>query len=194
MEPSPVNRTAWIAAGILGGAAFLFAAIVFDLGPFADDLTAAEYRAQVDEVCSQAHDDFKELQDSPPDTASEAEQLTSELLAISQDELDAVAGLNEPVELTIALERYLEARESGIERLREGLDAAKAGDALAYVQAQSDLASTQRKRENLARRVGFKECSEVLFGSDQVAADSRPPAASDPSAPPTVSNPPTGTP
>jgi predicted transcriptional regulator len=195
MESRPVNRTAWIAAGILGALALLLAAIIFDLGPFADDeLSRAEFLAQGDEICSQAHSDYEKLQDSPPRTATEASELTSELLAISREELEAIADLNAPAELTTALERYLDAREAGIERLREGVEAADGGDAFAYAQAQSELASTQRKREGLARDVGFEVCSEVLFGREQLASDSEPPLNTDPSAPPTVNNPPTGTP
>jgi hypothetical protein len=195
MEPRPVNRSAWIAAAVVGVVGILLAAIVFDLGPFADeDLTRAEFLAQGDEICSQAHRDYEKLQGRPPRTASEASELTGELLAISREELDAIVDLKAPAELSTALERYLKAREAGIERLREGVDAAEAGDAFAYAKAQSELASTQEKRAALARDVGFDVCSEILFGRGQLESDAQPPLSADPGAPPTVSNPPTGAP
>jgi hypothetical protein len=167
MESRPVKRSAWLAAAVLGVAALLVAAIVFDLGPFADeDLSRAEFIAQGDDICSQAHADFKKLQSSPPLTATQAEELTEELLAISLEERDAIADLGAPAELDAAVTRYLDARDAGIERLRDGVEAAEGGDAAAYARAQSELASTQSERERLAREVGFKVCSETLFRED----------------------------
>lgn len=197
MEPEPrtSNRTAWIALGILGVAVLLVVSVVFDLGPFADeDLTEAKYLAQADDICSQAHRDFEKLQGSPPRTANEAAELTEELLAISRDEQDAIADLTPPAALTSSVERYLDARDAGIERLREGAGAADEGDAFAYAEAQADLASTQKERSKLAKRVGFDECSQALFGPGQLKEDAKPPTEVDPSAPPTVANPPTGAP
>lgn len=195
MEPKPVNRTAWIAAGIIGVIVLVALAIVFDLGPFGDDeLTEAEFIARGDEICSQAHTDFEEAQGSPPRTATEAEELTDELVAIAREELNAIRDLNGPASLDTAVERYLTAREGGIDEIRAGLEAAEQGDAVAYGAAQAKLASSQLERRDLAAKVGFDECSTVLFGRDQLAEDSQPPVNTDPSAPPTVNNPPTGTP
>jgi hypothetical protein len=197
MEPEPrtSNRTTWIALGILGVAVLLVVSVVFDLGPFAEeDMTETEYLAQADDICSQAHRDFEKLQGSPPRTASEAAELTEELLAISRDEQDAIADLTPPPALTSSVERYLDARDAGIERLREGAGAAGEGDAFAYAEAQADLASTQKERLKIAKRVGFDDCSQALFGPGQLEEDSKPPTEVDPSAPPTVANPPTGAP
>jgi hypothetical protein len=195
MESQPANRTAWVAIGILGVAILLAVAIIFDLGPFADgELSEAEFLASGDEICAEAHADFEDLQDSPPRTASEAAELTDELLAISREELDGIRELDGPASLDPALDRYLNAREAGIDELRAGEDAAKGGDALAYAEAQAELASGQLERRELAAKVGFDECSQVLFGREQLEADSQPPLNTDPSAPPTVNNPPTGTP
>jgi hypothetical protein len=164
MEPRPVNRTAWLAAALLGVAVLVLGGILFDLGPFSDDeLSRAEFVAEGDEVCSQAHHDFERLQDSPPRTAGEAAELTGDLLAISRQELDAIADLEAPSEVSSALERYLDAREEGMERLREGVEAAEAGDARAYAKAQAELEKSQPDRLSLAREVGFDVCSKVLF-------------------------------
>lgn len=169
-------------------------AVLLDLGPFADeDLSEAEFLARGDELCAQAHSGFEESQDSPPRTASEARELTSELLAIAREERHAIADLDAPTSLDAAVERYLNVRERGIGRLEAGVEAAEGGDAVAYEKAQAGLASGQLKRRRLARRIGFEECSRVLFGREQLERDAREPAGADPSAPPTVSSPPTGT-
>jgi predicted transcriptional regulator len=168
---------------------------VLGLGPFADDeLSAAQYVARGDEICADAHDDFTKLQESAPRTSSEAVELTDELVGISRDELDAVSELTPPPDLKPAMDRYLKARESGIELMRDGLAAAEDGDAFNYSKAQADLASSQLDRRDLAEKVGFSECSQPIFGKDELASDSEAPVNTDPSAPPTVANPPTGTP
>lgn len=197
MEPEPKagNRLVWAAIAALGVAVLLVLAILLDLGPFADEeLSEAEFLARADEICADAHSDFERLQDSPPSTASEAAALTQELADISKGELDGVSDLNAPASLTTPLERYVKARQEGIDKLREGLDAAEEGDGFAYADAQAKVASGQLNRLKLAQKVGFDECSRVLFGRDALAEDSQSPPEVDPSAPPTVNNPPTGTP
>lgn len=197
MEPQPesTSRLGWIALGALGVAVLVALSILLDLGPFADEeLSEAEFLARGDEICAQAHADFEGLQGSPPRTANEAAALTEELIGISRDELDAISGLDAPASLDLPLDRYMVAREDGISELREGLRAAGDGDAFAYADAQAKVAAKQLDRLQLAQRVGFQECSSVLFGRDQLEADAQPPLNTDPSAPPTVNNPPTGTP
>jgi hypothetical protein len=60
------------------------------------------------------------------------------------------------------LDRYIEAREQGLEILRDGLEAAEDDDAEAYADAQAQIADTQVDRARLAREVGFTECSRPL--------------------------------
>jgi predicted transcriptional regulator len=197
MEPRPqsTSRIGWAASAALVIGVILALAILLDLGPFADEeLSEAEFAARGDDICQQAHTDFTKLQESPVRTANEAAALTEELVGISRDELDAIRDLNGPASLEPALERYLEAREKGIAQLRAGLAAAEDGDAFAYADAQAKVASGQADRLKLAQKVGFNECSRVLFGRDQLTQDAEAPLSSDPSAPPTVNNPPTGTP
>ncbi len=198
MEPEPrtSNRTAWIALGILGVAVLLVVSVVFDLGPFAEeDLTEAEYLAQADDICSQAHRDFEKLQGSPPRTASEAAELTEELLAISRDEQDAIADLTPPPALDV------------LGRADTSTPATPASSDSARGPARPTKATpspTRRRRRislprrssglRIAKRVGFDECSQALFGPGQLEEDSKPPTEVDPSAPPTVANPPTGAP
>jgi hypothetical protein len=197
-EPRPPRsdrRGLWIALGALGAATLVVIAIVADLGPFADEeLSEAEFLSRGDEICREAHDEFEDLQGRTPNTASEAADLTGNLMEISEGELDEIRDLNVPAPLERSLDRYLEAREQGIEQLRKGLDAAEDGDAFAYADAQAKVAAGQVRRLKLAKQVGFSECSRVLFGREQLAADSEPPQSTDPSAPQTVNNPPTGTP
>jgi hypothetical protein len=193
--PGADRRRLWIAIAALGVAALVAIAIVADLGPFADEeLSEAEFLARGDEVCREAHEEFEDLQAQNPNTASEAAGLTGSLIEISEGELDQIRDLNAPASVERPLDRYLGSREDGIEQLQKGLEAAEDGDAFAYADAQAKVAAEQVHRLKLAKQVGFTECSRVLFGREQLAADAEPPLSTDPNAPPTVNNPPTGTP
>ena len=191
-----MNSRRWLIAGVAAAAALLVVlAIALDLGPFEEgELSESEFLARGDEICREAHQEFESAQEQSPNTASEAADLTGDLIDISEGEVDQIRDLNPPASLERQLDRYLAAREEGIEQLQKGLDAAEKEDAFAYADAQAEVAAGQVHRLQLAKDVGFNECSRVLFGRDQLAADAEPPAASDLNAPPTVNNPPTGTP
>lgn len=187
------NRTA-IAAAILGTIAVLVAlAALLNLGPFADeDLGAADFLAQGDEICNQAHDDFLDFQASTPRTPQDAEALTESLIEVAEDERDEIRDLNPPASLAGGVADYLSDREKGIDILRDGLAAAQDGDAHGYELAQAKLASNQNDRQKTAEELGFSKCSQPLVGADELSRQAEPPREQDPSAPPTVNNPPTG--
>jgi hypothetical protein len=180
-EPRPPakpadRRPVWIALGAIGVAALIVLAILLDLGPFADEeLSDAEFLARGDEICREAHEEFERLQARRPNTASEAADLTGNLIEISEGELDEIRDLNPPAPLERPLGRYLDSREEGIEQLKKGLEAAEERDAFAYADAQAKVAAAQVRRLQLAKEVGFRECSRVLFGREQLAADSKSP-------------------
>jgi hypothetical protein len=88
------------------------------------------------------------------------------VLAVHESEIADLKALAVPDDLRPALDRYLSAREHGLEPLRDGLAAARAGDPTAYAQAQADAASGQVLRTRLARAVGFSECSVPAGGGE----------------------------
>jgi len=122
-------------------------------------LSKADFIAQGDAICKQAHDQYAQLQKTPPNTAPEAAALTQKLIAISDSELSQLRDLNAPSEVKPALDRYLKAREQGIAVLRKGLQAAENNDASGYAAAQAQTAKGQVKRLKLAQAVGFTQCS-----------------------------------
>ena len=122
-------------------------------------LSKPDFIAQGDAICKQAHDQYAELQKTPPNTAPEAAALTQKLIAISDSELSQLRALSAPAEVKPALDRYLKAREQGIALLRKGLQAAQKNDASAYAAAQARIANGQVKRLKLAQAVGFTQCS-----------------------------------
>lgn len=158
--------------GVLAALAVLVVlAVVLDLGPFGGEdegtstLTEAQFAARGDEICKRAHDKFAELQKTPPNSAEGAVTLTQNLIEISQEELSQIHSLEAPADVLPALNRYLQAREQGIALLQQGLQAAQDENATAYAEAQAKIADGQLRRLNLARAVGFTECSRVSGGN-----------------------------
>jgi hypothetical protein len=164
MEGWAPGDRAGMAIAVLALVGILVAlAALLDAGPFEDEeLSRAELIARGDEICERAHDAFADLQAEQPRTAREAEELTDRLVGIAEDELDQVGDLDGPDRLDEALDSYLEAREDGIAALRAGRDAAESDDAEGYRAAQAEVESAQAERRELARRVGFEECSRPL--------------------------------
>lgn len=178
MEEAPRTNRTGLAAGIIGAIlALTLVAIVFDLGPFSgDDLSAAEFLAQGDEICAQAHEEFLEVQGSAPRTAADAETQVEALIELAEEERDAIEELGAPESLEEGLTEYLEEREKGIAILKEGLAAARDNDPGAYEKAQAKLASQQTMRQAAARELGFSECSEPLVSREELERQAQPPS------------------
>jgi hypothetical protein len=153
-----------LAVGISAVLILVFAlGAVLHLGPFErEELSRGQLLAQGDEICRRAHAAFEELQIKQPQTPDQAEALTSQLLGIAEDERDRIAALNGPPEFDDEISTYLEARDLGIDALRRGNQAAASGRADVYEAALDELAETQRQRIQIARQVGFAECSRKV--------------------------------
>jgi hypothetical protein len=177
MEEAPRTNRTGLAAGIIGAIVLLVVlAIVLDLGPFADnELSAAEFLAQGDEVCTQAHDEFLEIQGSAPRSSEDAEAQVEALIDVAEEERDGIVELGAPASLAADVDAYLKDREKGLQTLKEGLEAARADDATTYEKAQAELAAQQVKRQAVARKVGFSECSEPLVDEDELKRQAQPP-------------------
>ena len=164
MEPQePRGKLGWIAGGVGAVVALALLAIVFDLGPFTEtELTRGELIARGDEICREAHEAFVDLQAKPPQTPGQAAELTGKLVDIATDELEQIRSLEGPGDFDAEIERYLAARERGIEALEDGHEAAEAHDTDAYAAAQAELADSQLERRRIARLIGFAECSRPI--------------------------------
>ena len=127
--------------------------------------SAAAAIAEGDEICAEAQAEVDELRAEQPRTASDAARLTEGVIAAHEDEIAGLEALAVPPDMSDELDRYLQARERALVPLREGLDAARAGDAQAYADAQAEAAAGQVERTRLARAVGFSECSVPAAGA-----------------------------
>jgi hypothetical protein len=165
-EPQPWSTEIklGLGIGIVAVLLIVFAlGAVFHTGPFErEELTRGQLLAAGDEICRRAHAAFEQLQAKQPQTPDQAQALTSQLIGIAEDERDRLAALNGPPDFDDEIATYLKARDLGIDALKRGRQAAEAGRADIYSEAQSELAETQRQRIQIARQVGFAECSRKV--------------------------------
>ena len=124
-----------------------------------EPLTKHELIAKGDAICRQASEQFNHLRESPPTTAEEVATLTRRVIDIQATQLSQLRDLNAPSSLQSNLADYLKALEKNIAVLKQGLRAAKQNDVAGYQEAQAKTAQDQVERLELARAVGFKECS-----------------------------------
>jgi hypothetical protein len=124
-----------------------------------EQLTKQELIAKGDAICRQGREQFQQLQQSPPTTAEGAATLTQKLIDITESELAQLRDLNPPASVQSSLDDYLKALEKNVAILRQGLKAAQNNDATGYAKAQAKTVSQQVERLQLARAVGFEECS-----------------------------------
>ena len=178
MEEAPRTNRTGLAAGIIGVVVLLAVlAVVLDLGPFADDeLSAAEFLSQGDEICKQAHDEFLDIQGSSPRTSDDAVAQVNALIEVAVKERDGILELDGPADLAEDVDGYIAEREKGIEILKDGLAAARDDDPAAYEEAQAQLASQQSERQDTAQKLGFNECSEPLVDETELERQAQPPA------------------
>jgi hypothetical protein len=129
-------------------------------GDDAEQVSAEELVSRGDEICAEGRKRFDEVQSRSLPNASAAAEQTSQLVDVATEELNELRDIRPPKELRERYDRYLEARGRALELLEQGEEAAQEKDADAYVKAQAEAAAAQAERLELARAVGFKECSK----------------------------------
>jgi hypothetical protein len=155
----------------------LIAAAIAGCGPLGDDeesdgggaLGGSEFVQRGDEICRSAQQQVAEVQRDPPGTREESARFAESLIAIFEDEVARLEALEPPEDARAAFDRYLDARTEAIGFLRDGLAAAQGNDPEGYADAQADVAAGQVKRSQLARQVGFSDCSRPLTGGGRPA-------------------------
>ena len=147
---------------ILGFAAL---AVLAGCGGGGTPVDAQELVARGDELCRAEQQNFKEIQQTPPANASEAADQTGELVDSAQKELDALRDLEPPSALSAKYNAYLDAQEQALDLLKKGQDAADEQDGRTYGKLQKQISDGAAKRQELAKAVGFKDCSNPVAAS-----------------------------
>jgi hypothetical protein len=123
-----------------------------------EQVTSAELVQKADAICRTEQTKFDQIQTHAPANASIAADQTKELIDISQAASSELRDLEPPDSLSAPYDRYLGARDSAVEQMRRGQDAADDQDSAAYAAAQTAVAKSASQRSQLARAVGLKVC------------------------------------
>jgi hypothetical protein len=118
-----------------------------------------------DELCRAEQQNFKQIQATPPANAADAADQTGQLVSSAQKELDALRTLEPPSDLSSKYDAYLEAQQHALDLLKQGQKAAEQQDGNTYGKLQKQISDGAQKRHELARAVGFKDCSNPVAGS-----------------------------
>jgi len=140
-------------------------AVLAGCGGGGTPVDAQELVSRGDELCRAEQQNFKEIQQTPPANASEAADQTGELVDSAQKELDALRDLEPPSNLDAKYDAYLDAQEQALDLLKKGQDAAEEQDGKTYGKLQKQIAAGAAKRHELAKAVGFKDCSNPVAAS-----------------------------
>ena len=130
-----------------------------------EPVDAAELIERGDEICRADQERFVAIQKEPPANASQAADQTDEVIDSSNEALEELRDVEPPTELRDKYDAYIAAREDALDLIEEGRDALDDQDARAYGEAQKKLSDGAQERAQLARAVGFQDCSNPRAGS-----------------------------
>jgi hypothetical protein len=122
-------------------------------------VSAAELVQKADQSCHEEQSRFREIQATPPASASEAADQTKALVQAAESTSSAIDDLEPPEGMQSALDAYLGARERAIDQMKKGQDAAENQDSRGYGDAQAAVVKSAPERRKLAQSLGFKVCS-----------------------------------
>lgn len=122
-----------------------------------EPLTQAELVAQADALCKQSKEDIDAIKD-PTDITSLATAINAQLKIIEAT-IDDLKALEPPENLASDYEAWLAALDEKLVVTKEARDAAETGVTAEVEKAVEKLDIDTSEEEELAKKIGFKECS-----------------------------------
>jgi hypothetical protein len=153
-----MHRPVTIRTSVAALATVVAAAVLASCGG-GDSVTADQFRADANKVCSDLERNLDRIQRRLPQTADQAEEQASAIVDVSQQALGNLRKIDAPEELSDSYDRYLEARERAIGFAEDSRDAAADNDADGYVRGKRRLAAGQPERRREALQLGLGACS-----------------------------------
>jgi hypothetical protein len=145
---------------VIASLALAAAVAVTECGGGSEEVSAEELVQKGDDVCGNVQERFAEIQAAPPASATEGAEQAGELLGVADDAQAELHDLEPPEELRDRYDAYLDARESVSDELERGKQAAEDQDGEAYGKAQEEAVGGAPERRKLARKLGFRVCSQ----------------------------------
>lgn len=123
-----------------------------------DELSAAEYKTEVNDLCKSVNADLKKTtRGLNGRVANDAKKIGSIIEPIEQANSD-FDELEPPEELKDEAEAFAESNERQLELDREAVEAAKDGDQKAYEAALAKLQQGAAERDKRAKAIGATAC------------------------------------
>jgi signal transduction histidine kinase len=120
-------------------------------------LTRSELISKADAICADSKETYKGVysrtSEETPDVA-----YSQVLVGISTRAMGRLEALDPPPALAREYDEYLRTQERVRNYDRQALEAAKAGDSSAYLEARGKRDAEEPERERLAREIGFEVC------------------------------------
>jgi hypothetical protein len=145
---------------VIASLALAAAVAVTECGGGSEEVSAEELVQKGDDVCGNVQERFAEIQAAPPASATEGAEQAGELLGVADDAQGELRDLEPPEKLRDRYDAYLDARESVSDELERGKQAAEDQDGEAYGKAQEEAVGGAPERRKLARKLGFRVCSQ----------------------------------
>jgi hypothetical protein len=125
-----------------------------------EEVTAAEFVQQGDQICREQESRFTEIQAAPLVSASDGAEEAAALHDAAEESVDKLRDLEPPEPQRSMYDRYLDAKDETLQYFEDGKDAADDQDGRAYSAAQAAVAKGAPERAKLGRVLGFRVCSQ----------------------------------
>jgi hypothetical protein len=120
-------------------------------------LSAAEFREQADELCSDAQNRFDEI--AEPESEEELQEYLEQVVPILREETDKLKDLNPPDELQEDWDRVIELQEENVGVAEEARDAA-GDDPQRAIEILNEADTNEDELTELAQKLELQECGQ----------------------------------
>jgi hypothetical protein len=127
-------------------------------GSSKDQVSVPELVQRADAICRQEQTKFNQIQAHAPANASIAADQTKELIGVTEAASSDLRDLEPPDERSAPYGAYLDSRDTAVDAMKRGQDAAENQDSSGYAAAQTAVAKSAPHRQKLAQAVGLKVC------------------------------------
>ena len=138
----------------------VLAGVAAGCGGGKEQVTAAQLVQKGDQICREQQRKFTEIQAAPLVNASDGGDQAEALGDAAKNSLDDLRHFEPPQAQRVAYDRYLDAKDNALQYFDQAKDAADDLNGRAYSAAQTAEAAGAPERAQLAKALGFKDCSQ----------------------------------
>jgi hypothetical protein len=130
-------------------------------GDNSERLSKTEYTRQADGICARYDERLEAIERELERAASpeDAAKAIDRGIPIVQNGVEELRELEPPEELEEDVERWIDLNEENVESLEELRDAAAEGDAQRVREIATEGEETERRSDELARKIGLEDCA-----------------------------------